>query len=222
MSSFIFFKVLVKRMLSPLPPSMRTLLSLESAEEDVDSLVGFLEITVAFVGLFLAFLVVRVPWFWSVFECSPELVALLGSVVTIQMPRALLFQQVLEAAGGLLRVVFRRVVDSRDCVVWLALAIRTRVVIAATALIPVVVVVAARVLLALATDSVVLGVSLVFFISPGGDHVLEVGDGARAATTEVFEGATVVEIVLEQVDDLLVGDVDYGGTLVKEAPHVLA
>jgi hypothetical protein len=29
MSSFIFFKVLVKRTLSPLPPSMRTLLSLE-------------------------------------------------------------------------------------------------------------------------------------------------------------------------------------------------
>jgi hypothetical protein len=29
MSSFIFFKVLVKRTLSPLPPSMSTLLSLE-------------------------------------------------------------------------------------------------------------------------------------------------------------------------------------------------
>jgi hypothetical protein len=77
----------------------------------------------------------RVSWFWIVFECSPELVALFGSVVAIQMPRALLFQQVLEAAGGLLRVVFRRALDSRDCVVWLALAIRTRVVVAATALI---------------------------------------------------------------------------------------
>jgi hypothetical protein len=31
MSSFIFFKVLVKRTLSPLPPLMRTLLSLEPA-----------------------------------------------------------------------------------------------------------------------------------------------------------------------------------------------
>jgi hypothetical protein len=107
------------------------------------------------------------------------------------MPRALLFQQVLEAAGGLLRVVFRRALDSRDSVLWLALAIRTRVVVVATALVPVVVVVA-RVLLALAMDGVVLGVSLVFFISLGGDHVLEVGDGARAATTEVFKGATVV------------------------------
>jgi hypothetical protein len=66
----------------------------------------------------------------------------------------------------------------------------------------------------LATDGVVLGVSLVLFISPGGDHVLEVGDGARAATTEVFEGATVVETVLEEVDDLLVRDIDYGGALV--------
>jgi hypothetical protein len=133
----------------------------------------------------------RVPWLWSVFECSPELVALLGSMLAIQMPRALLFQQVLEAAGGLLRVVFRRALDSRDSVLWLALAIRTRVVVVATALVPVVVVVA-RVLLALAMDGVVLGVSLVFFISLGGDHVLEVGDGARAATTEVFKGATVV------------------------------
>jgi hypothetical protein len=44
----------------------------------------------------------RVPWLWSVLECLPELVALLGGVVAIQMPRALLFQQVLEAARGLL------------------------------------------------------------------------------------------------------------------------
>jgi hypothetical protein len=102
------------------------------------------------------------------------------------------------------------------------LAIGTRVVVAATALVPVVVAVAARVLLALARGGVVLGVGLVFFISPGGDHVLEVGDGARAAMTEVFKGATVIETVLEEVDDLLVGDVDYGGALVKEVPHVLA
>jgi hypothetical protein len=62
-------------------------------------------------------------------------------------------------------------------------------------LVPVVVVVAARVLLALATDGVILGVSVVFFISLGGNHVLEVGDGARVATTEVFKGATVVALV---------------------------
>jgi hypothetical protein len=139
------------------------------------------------------------------------------------MPRTLLLQQVLEAAGGLLWVVFRRALDSRDSVVWLALAIKTRVVAVATALVPVVVVVvAARVLFALATDGIVLGVSLVFFISLGGDHVLEVGDGARAATTEVFEGATVVETVLEEVDDLFVRDIDYGGAFVEKAPHVLA
>jgi hypothetical protein len=144
-------------------------------------------------------------------------------MVAIQMPWALLFQQVLEAAGGLLRVVFRWALDSRDSVVWLSLAIRTRVIVVATALVPVVVVVvAARVLLALATDGVILSVGLVLFISPGGDHVLEVGDGAREATTEVFKGATVVETVLEEVDDLLVGDVDYGGAFVEEAPHVLA
>jgi hypothetical protein len=140
------------------------------------------------------------------------------------MPQALLLQQVLEAAGGLLQVVFCRALDSRDSVVWLALAIRTRVVAVATALVPVVVVaiVASHVLLALATDGVVLGLSLVFFISSGGDHVLEVGDGARAATTEVFKGATVVETILEEVDDLRVDDVDYGGALVEEVPHVLA
>jgi hypothetical protein len=88
------------------------------------------------------------------------LVALLGGVVAVQMPRALLFQQVLEATGGLLRVVFRRALDSRDSVVWLALAIRTRVVVVVTALVPIVVAVAARVLLALATDGVVLALAL--------------------------------------------------------------
>jgi hypothetical protein len=32
----------------------------------------------------------------------------------------------------------------------------------------------------------------------------------------------MVEAVLEEVDDLLVGDVDYGSALVEEAAHVLA
>jgi hypothetical protein len=127
-----------------------------------------------------------------------------------------------EAAGGLLRFVFCMALDSHDSVVWLALAIGTRVVVVVTALVPVVVAAAARVLFALATDGIVLGVSLVFFISAGGDNVLEVGDGARAVTAEVFEGATMVESVLEEVDDLLVRDINYGGALVKETSHVLA
>jgi hypothetical protein len=45
---------------------------------------------------------VRRLWVWGILECSPELIALLGGVVALQMPRALLFQQVFEAAGGLL------------------------------------------------------------------------------------------------------------------------
>jgi hypothetical protein len=32
----------------------------------------------------------------------------------------------------------------------------------------------------------------------------------------------VVETVLKEVDDLLISDVNYGGALVEEAPHVLA
>jgi hypothetical protein len=32
----------------------------------------------------------------------------------------------------------------------------------------------------------------------------------------------MVETILEKVDDLLVGDIDYNGALVEEAPHVLA
>jgi hypothetical protein len=125
-----------------------------------------LEVAVVLVGFFLALLVVRRSWGWGILDCSPELVALLSGVISLQMPLALLFQHVLEAARGLLRVVFRRALDSRDCFVWLALAVRTRVVVVATPLIPVVVVAAAQVLLALATDGVVLGVSLVFFVDP--------------------------------------------------------
>jgi hypothetical protein len=53
-------------------------------------------------------------------------------------------------------------------------------------------------------------------------HVFELGNGARAATTKVFKGATVVEAVLEKVSDFLVGDIDYSGALVEKAPHVLA
>jgi hypothetical protein len=43
-----------------------------------------------------------------------------------------------------------------------------------------------------------------------------VGDGARAAMTEVFEGATVVETVFNEVDDL-VRDINYGGALVEKS-----
>jgi hypothetical protein len=76
-----------------------------------------LEVVVALVGFLLALLVVRRLWIWCVFECSPELVALLGGVVALQMPLALFLQQVFEAAKGLFRVVFRRALDSRDCIV---------------------------------------------------------------------------------------------------------
>jgi hypothetical protein len=54
------------------------------------------------------------------------------------------------------------------------------------------------------------------------NNILELGYRTRAASTEVFKSAAVVETVLEEVDDLLVGDVDYGGALVEEALHVLA
>jgi hypothetical protein len=67
-----------------------------------------LEVVIALISFFLALLVVRRPWVWSILECSPELVALLGGVIALQVPRALLFQQVFEAAKGLLRVIFRR------------------------------------------------------------------------------------------------------------------
>jgi hypothetical protein len=126
-----------------------------------------LEVIIVLVGFFLALLVMRRPWVSGILESSPELVALLGCVIALQVPRTPLFQQVFEAARGLLRVVFRRVLDSHDCVVWLALAIRTRVVVVvATPLISVVVVAAARVLLSLAADGVILGISLVFFVGP--------------------------------------------------------
>jgi hypothetical protein len=42
-----------------------------------------LEVVVALVGFLLALLVVRRPWVWGIFECSPELVALLGGVVAL-------------------------------------------------------------------------------------------------------------------------------------------
>jgi hypothetical protein len=76
-----------------------------------------LELVVAFVDFLLALLVVRRSWLRNIFECSPELVALIGRVIVVQMPRALLFEQVSEAVGGLLGVVLRRAMYSHDCVV---------------------------------------------------------------------------------------------------------
>jgi hypothetical protein len=103
----------------------------QSAEEDVDGLVWLLEVVV--VAVLLALFVVRVRWLRRILECVPELVALLGGVVAVWMPRAPLLQQVLEAAGVLLRVLLRGALDSRDSVVWLELAVGTRVVVVVVA-----------------------------------------------------------------------------------------
>jgi hypothetical protein len=48
------------------------------------------------------------------------------------------------------------------------------------------------------------------------------GNGTQTVVTEVFEGAMVVDPILEEVDDFFVSDVDYSSTLVKKASHVLA
>jgi hypothetical protein len=45
-----------------------------------------LEVAVVLVGFFLALLVVRRPWVWGILECLPELVALLGCVIALQVP----------------------------------------------------------------------------------------------------------------------------------------
>jgi hypothetical protein len=90
---------------------------------------------------------VRVWWLRRILECVPELVALLGGVVAIWMPRAPLLQQVFETTGVLFRVLLRRALDSRDSVVWLVLAVGTRVVVfvvVATALVRVVATAACR------------------------------------------------------------------------------
>jgi hypothetical protein len=75
------------------------------------------------------------------------------------MPQALLFEQVSEAARGLFGVVLRRALYSRDYVVWLALAVRTRVVVVVVTPL-VLVVVAALLVLALAATVRASGVRL--------------------------------------------------------------
>jgi hypothetical protein len=42
-----------------------------------------LEVVIVLVGFFLALLVVRRLWVWGILECSPELIALLSSVVAL-------------------------------------------------------------------------------------------------------------------------------------------
>jgi hypothetical protein len=63
-----------------------------------------------------------------------------------------------------LELFFCKALYSHDCVVWLALAVRTRVVVVVATPLFLVVVVAARVVFALAVNGVVLGVRLVFLV----------------------------------------------------------
>jgi hypothetical protein len=86
-----------------------------------------LEVAIAFINFFLALLVMRVSWLRSILECPLDLIALFDSVVVVLVPQTLLFEEVFEATRGLLRTVLRMVLDSRDSVIWLELAVRTRV-----------------------------------------------------------------------------------------------
>jgi hypothetical protein len=86
-------------------------------EEDVHYLVGFLEVPIAFIDFLLSLLIMRVSWLRSLLECPPQLVTLFGGVVVILMPWTLLFEEVLEAARGLLGAVLRRALYSCDSVV---------------------------------------------------------------------------------------------------------
>jgi hypothetical protein len=61
-----------------------------------------LEVVVPFIEFLLPLLAMRWSWVWNIFECSPKFVALLGGVVSFQVPRALHFEQVFEAPLGLL------------------------------------------------------------------------------------------------------------------------
>jgi hypothetical protein len=59
--------------------------------------------------------------------------ALLGSVAIVRVPWTPLLEQVLEATGGLLFAILRRVMYCRDSVVFLELMIRIRVVVVVVA-----------------------------------------------------------------------------------------
>jgi hypothetical protein len=75
------------------------------------------------------------------------------------MPRALLFEQVFEAVGGLLGVVLHEALYSSECAIWIALAIGARVT-------PMILVVVAHVVLALAANGVALSIRLDLFVGP--------------------------------------------------------
>jgi hypothetical protein len=108
----------------------------------------------------------RGSWLGNILDCSPELVALIGCVIAVQMSWALLFEQVSEAARGFSGVVLHRVLYSRDCVVSLAVAVRTRVVVVVATPLILVMVVTVCVVFALATNGVVLGIGLVLLVGP--------------------------------------------------------
>jgi hypothetical protein len=144
-------------------------LSGEATEEDINCLVGFLEVAIAFVDFGFALLIVRVSWLRSLLECPLKLVALFGGVVAILMPQTLLFEQVLETTEGLFCGILCRALNSRNSVVLLTLVVRTKVVVVVVVVVatPLILdVVAARVVLAPAAIGVVLSIDLVFLIGP--------------------------------------------------------
>jgi hypothetical protein len=108
----------------------------------------------------------------------------------------------------------RNVLNSHDFSVWLALSGVPPVV--PLALVKVVVAVALLVVVALG-EAIVL---LILLISPSCHQVAQFHGSSRAIASEVVVRVLREEAILEAANDVLVGDVGYGGVRLEEMPGV--
>jgi hypothetical protein len=144
-------------------------------------------------------------------ECPPEVVAINCRMIGTWMPWAFLLQELFELLLRCCLPTSRRMIHSRDEVVWLALSGWTRVV--PLALVSTVVIWAPQVAVIAPREPLP---HLFLLLGPVVHHVAEPYNSFRSVLPKVSVDAWVGDAVVEAVDDVFLRDIRNGDAHVEE------
>jgi hypothetical protein len=187
-----------------------------SPEDDVDSLQRILELlTVRFVplvilfGFFVSWLVLLAVIGFA--ECPPEVVAINCRMIGTWMPWAFLLQELFELLLCCSLLASRRMIHSRDEVIWLVLSGWTQVVL--LALVGMIVICAPQVAIIAPREPLS---HLFLLLGPVVHHVTKPYNNFLSIPPKVSVDAWVDDAIIEVVDDVFLRDIRNGGPHIEE------
>jgi hypothetical protein len=144
-------------------------------------------------------------------ECPPEVVAINCRMIGTWMPWKFLLQELFELLLRCSLLGLRRMIYSRDEVIWLALSGWTRVV--PLALVGMTVICAPQVAVIASREPLP---HLFLLLGPVVHHVTKPCNSFRSVLPKVSVDALVGDAIVEAVDDVFLRDIRNGGAQVKK------